>query len=277
MRAYNERFFEKKSSKPDLSVHHVISTERRKKIDIHRWLYEEHKNDPAVKVGATYVLFFGLKFQFSLFAQNFYVNLKTHLLTRLLGDEYTGDGSEFTPYDLSQVIIDDESMYQHQTLRVHYTTYDMRRDRDSLNPKNHADFMVISDDPEDAAHPYCYGRILGIYHSRVAHRQFQGGIDATAAPCNMDFLFVRWYQIVNSSLSGWKAKKLHTVEFVPFSDDNSNPAFGFVNPKAVIRAVHLIPAFRYGRLETLLPPSKVARSGNKVGDHCDWNRFYVNM
>lgn len=59
-------------------------------------------------------------------------------------------------------------------LRVNYTTYDMRRAQDSLNPRvpGHADIMVLSPENEDEnndPHPYWYARIIGIFHAHVRH------------------------------------------------------------------------------------------------------------
>jgi len=52
-------------------------------------------------------------------------------------------------------------IYSHKVLRVNYTTYDMRREQDSLNPRTHPDIMVLSQEPkmhEDGTpeHPYWY-------------------------------------------------------------------------------------------------------------------------
>ncbi|KIK32955.1 hypothetical protein CY34DRAFT_48765, partial [Suillus luteus UH-Slu-Lm8-n1] len=50
-------------------------------------------------------------------------------------------------------------------------------------------------------------------------------------------------------------------------------SFGFVDPDQVIRAVHLIPAFEYGRTDTRLAPSFV----RPVEDHDrDFLYFYIN-
>ena len=60
-------------------------------------------------------------------------------------------------------------IYQHRVLRVNYTTYDMRRDQDSLNPQSHPDIMLLSheDKNDDNWHPYWYARVIGIFHANV--------------------------------------------------------------------------------------------------------------
>jgi hypothetical protein len=64
-------------------------------------------------------------------------------------------------------------IYRHKVIRINHTTYDGRRNQDSLNPRTHADFMVLAheDDTDDnsTAHPYWYGRIIGIFHTCVKH------------------------------------------------------------------------------------------------------------
>lgn len=172
-------------------------------------------------------------------------------------------------------------MFRHKILRVNYTTYDLRRDQDSLNPRvpGHADFMVLS--PENAEanddpHPYWYGRILGIFHVNVRHRTPQS---KSLEPRRMDFLFVRWFGRDMTPRAGWKAKRLLRLGFIP---GNSEGAFGFVDPAQVIRAVHLIPAFKWGLTSKYLPPSPIARGDNNTAqgnNHADkdWQLYYVGM
>jgi len=45
----------------------------------------------------------------------------------------------------------------------------MRREQDSLNPRTHANIMVLSPEDDPSAHPYWYARIIGIYHTLVRH------------------------------------------------------------------------------------------------------------
>ena len=58
------------------------------------------------------------------------------------------------------------------------------------------------------------------------------------------------------------------------SDEGEPEAFGFINPEDVIRGVHVIPAFCYGRTKNLLPPSIAC---NKSENDEDWDWYYVNM
>ena len=60
------------------------------------------------------------------------------------------------------------------------------------------------------------------------------------------------------------------------AEDDGSPQFGFVDPSQVVRAVHLIPAFRHGRTEAILRPSYLARIKQTNDISSDWESFYVN-
>jgi hypothetical protein len=75
------------------------------------------------------------------------------------------------------------------------------------------------------------------------------------------------------SVSGWRAKRLLCLGFVPGNDET---AFGFLDPAQVLRSIHLIPAFAWGRVTKCLPGSSpIARGLTEPDD--DWQRYYVNM
>ena len=59
----------------------------------------------------------------------------------------------------------------HKTLCVNYTTYNVQRAQDSLNPCTHADLIVLSQEDEDNSdnHPYWYARLLSIFHIDMRH------------------------------------------------------------------------------------------------------------
>ena len=147
----------------------------------------------------------------------------------------------------------------------------MRRSQDSINPRipGHGDIIVLSPENEtenDDPHPYWYARILGIYHCNVHYRK-------SPEPQRMEFLFVRWFGRDMKSVSGWKAKRLLCLGFVPGNDET---AFGFLDPAQVLRSIHLIPAFAWGRVTKCLPGSSpIARGLTEPDD--DWQRYYVNM
>ena len=47
----------------------------------------------------------------------------------------------------------DDCIYRHKVLRINYTTYDMRRDQDSVNPQTHPDVMLLADESNSDLHP----------------------------------------------------------------------------------------------------------------------------
>lgn len=149
----------------------------------------------------------------------------------------------------------------------------MRRGQDSLNPRTHANALLLGHTENE---PYWYARILGIYHVVVDH-------PTLSEPKTIDFLWVRWYGTdpqsssrSRSRKSGWKARRLQRIGFVPHEINESgvSHAFGFINPLDVIRGVHLIPAFQHGSTVDDLPPSRHARLESE--DDEDWNFYYIN-
>jgi hypothetical protein len=196
--------------------------------------------------------------------------LKDHLLSRLLNQDYDGDEQVFSDDDRNTVCIIDNRFYSAKVLRVNYTTYDVRRGQDSLNPRTqHCDVMVHSREDDRHAHPYWYARVLGIFHVRVLHT---GPAATNRSTQNMQFLWVRWFGIEPGHRSGLKVGRLPKIGFVPESDDQ---AFGFLDPSLVIRGCHLIPAFAYGRTAELLRAG--ATLARPVGEVDDWTAFYVNL
>lgn len=175
----------------------------------------------------------------------------------------------------ASVIIRYERLNVHKTLRVFYTTYDVRRDSDLIHTSSHhADVMLAA---EDDPHPFWYARVLGIYHAEVR----DGAAPFTNQWRRMEFLFVRWFGTEPGWKSGWKHRRLDRIGFVP----QSNPgAFGFLDPSRVLRGCHLIPAFSQGTTTQLLAPSPMGRDGTyrdfllergTGAPHNDWDTFYT--
>lgn len=126
--------------------------------------------------------------------------------------------------------------------------------------------MLRANEHQRSGHPYWYARVLGVFHVKVLHVAPNGHyLSGDRRGRRMDFLWVRWLGIEPGYRSGWKARRLDRVGFVPGAD-----AFGFVNPEDVIRGAHLIPAFALGRTKDFLGPS-MARDPEG-----DWLNFYVN-
>jgi hypothetical protein len=144
-----------------------MSNETRHPHDITMML-GEHYGDPALEVST--LLFLKIfRRLLTVFYQNFIPNLKDYALCKVLDLEHDADEINFTESQRASITFVKNKIYQHKVLRVNYTTYDMRREQDSLNPRTHANIMVLSQEDDMNAHPYWYARIIGIYHTFVRH------------------------------------------------------------------------------------------------------------
>jgi hypothetical protein len=191
-------------------------------------------------------------------------------LTRLLGKEYDGDEQEYTHAERNRLIIRDNRVHYHKTVAINYTSYDLRRQKDVINPDSHPDIMVLSHEDGEDAHPFWYARVVKIFHVFVSHRGSTPHGQITE-PKRMDVLWVRWFGLDADAQGGWSKKSLHGISFIPWDEP---AAFGFLDPAQVVRGVHLIPNFPREQTKSRLPRS-IARPA-KDGDE-DWDSFYVNM
>lgn len=160
------------------------------------------------------------------------------------------------------VIFKNDRIYQHYVLRINYTTYDIRRAEDIFNPNTeHRDILMLhSQDSERDRDPFCYARILGMYHANI---QYIGPRMKDYLPRRMDFLHVRWFERVSQ-------QDLPGLDALKFVDMNDPASFDFVDPADILRGCHLLPAFRYGKLRQNLHQSPIAC------DSEDWRFYYVN-
>ena len=161
-------------------------------------------------------------------------------------------------------------MYKHKIVSVNYTTYDLRREQDTINPRTRADILLLSHetDSELDRHSYWYAWVVKIFHVYV---HYYGRDSQSHDLKRIDVLFVHWFGRDKAHHSGFSARCLPRIGFIPEEDLDS---FGFLDPNVVIHGVHLIPAFSIGRTEELLGPSLAWPE--KDGDE-DWQVFYVNM
>ncbi|KAH6877025.1 hypothetical protein BKA70DRAFT_1124772 [Coprinopsis sp. MPI-PUGE-AT-0042] len=251
----------------NLEAPYEMSNDGSTRILLPNWL-RENQNDPAIKASPL-------------------LHSKAHLLGRILGRAYDGDeDGNFSPEQLRQVVFINDTIYQHQRLRINYTTYDCRRAQDMLglssdqqktsetDAEKRPFIMLEAHEPppkpgEPEPHPYWYAEIIGIFHAKILYND-----PATFNPetKSMDFLWIRWLGPRETYTSGWKAQKLHRVSYVTPREDS--PMFGFLDPANVIRAVNLMPVDRYGRSTCGLGPS-IARPN--IDDDMDWAYYDVGM
>ncbi|KAG9120429.1 hypothetical protein FRC07_004081 [Ceratobasidium sp. 392] len=121
-------------------------------------------------------------------------------------------------------------------------------------------------------------------HSDVAVKFFIKGLkqhllsrltsdpDATdLASIRMDFVWVRWLAYDEERPGGWSVGRLDRLKYSKCrNDDELQDAFGFIDPKCIVRASHLIPAFNSG-----LDRSKKTPLAQDHSDG-DWKYHYVD-
>ncbi|RPD53254.1 hypothetical protein L226DRAFT_548591 [Lentinus tigrinus ALCF2SS1-7] len=235
--------------------YHIAESER-EYDDISAWV-AQNQGDPAFK--------------------NFQTCLYDHLIARLKGHAFQGEEPECSVADRSALRFVANRIYHHHRMRLNYTTYDMRRSQDVIDPTSHPDIMTLSHEDDDNTHPYWYARVIHIFHVNVYRSDAAPGTPASR-PQRMDILWIRWFGLDPTSPHGFKAKRHPRVGFVPHDD---GIPFGFLNPAVVIRASHIIPLFSYHHTPGLLPPS-IARHGQNTYEKpefhdCDYQYYMVNM
>ncbi|TFK19536.1 hypothetical protein FA15DRAFT_659827 [Coprinopsis marcescibilis] len=160
--------------------------------------------------------------------KTFYTDLLDHLLRRLWPHELD---PSFTKEDYQNVSVVNYCIYKHKTIRFNCTTYNKQQEHNSVNHwTEHCNVMTLANDNDDTTpHPYWYTCVLGIFHASVLHRK--------------------------SKDEPWEEPggDLQQVGFI--LPNAGSPAFGFLKPTNVIRAVHLIPAFKYGQTDIYLKSS----------------------
>jgi hypothetical protein len=206
--------------------------------------------------------------------QDFLPKLKKHILPRILSnlqrEEAISAQHPLTDIDPRSVLFHKDRFYSHNIMRINYTTYDVRRSQDVINPStSHCNVMVLagSNDGGDSTsdHPFRYARVLGVHHVNVV---YAGPGMPDYQPRRLEFLWVRWYRTVDTLHSGWDSRKLDRVQFPSMTDDD---AFGFIDPANVLRSCHIVPAFARGRRHA---------DGKGLSyfaqDSSDWVAYYVN-
>lgn len=169
-----------------------------------------------------------------------------------------------------------DRMYSHKLVQFNYTTYDVRRAQDVVNPgTSHCNIMLLAgarprpvalevaptpEQPLAQPHPYLYARVLGIYHANMIYTG-PGMVGYT--PKRMDFLWVRWYE----HQEGEHPDRLEQLFFPPISSEG---AFGFVDPADVVRGCHIIPRFSKGKRH----PGGVGFS-KLAQDSSDWLSYNI--
>lgn len=158
-------------------------------------------------------------------------------------------------------------IYRHRTLWVNYTSYDLQRQSDLINIRTRPDLMILPAE-EDHTHPYQYGQLIDIFTVPIHYKGSRPIVGARRQKLRV--LWVRWYERDDYHEDGFSALRLPRLSFMDASDPH---AHGFINPTAVLRAAHLIPAFDHDLMDPQpLPDCHATRF---LAD--DWNYYYANM
>jgi hypothetical protein len=207
--------------------------------------------------------------------EGFIPKLKDHILGCLLERNYEGDMyGEFTDEERNMVRIAGECIYRCKTVKINYTTYDIRRDGDTINTRTYPDIMVTSPETGPSAQLYWYARVIGIFHTTISSTHPELEMTSRSRR-QMDFLWVRWFGMEPSQYRhGFQFGRLPKIGFIESTDSY---AFTFLDPAQVIRGAHLIPAFTEGRSLALLPAKKSMARVLNPSEEDDWLNFYVNM
>jgi len=198
--------------------------------------------------------------------------LKNHLLPRLQDllkyeapaqNAATAGGND--PEDYNHVFIKKDVMYRHKIAHINYTTYDVRRAQDVIHVDTlRCNVMVFNNPEDDDENPFSYARVIGIFHVNAILAGPEGIVDHR--PRRLEFLWVRWYRCV-SAMHTWETGKLDRIHFPPITDED---AFGFLDPRDILRASHITPIFALGQVHVDgIGLSKIAK------DYQDWRFYYI--
>ena len=176
---------------------------------------------------------------------------------------------DFTDQHRAHIEIESNTLYFYKTLKFTYTTYDMQEDKDKLYQRKYPDIMVLSDGED---HPYLYGHVLDFFHVNIKNNGPNSIVDRDEVVI-VPVIWIRWFKLdpQPQGESGFHSLRYPSISFYPMNDAD---AFGFIHPDEIVRAVHLIPRFKFGHTEEHLGVSSVCRPG---ADDEDWKHFNVNM
>jgi len=129
--------------------------------------------------------------------------------------------------------------------------------------------MLLADHADGSAgsstfHHFLYARVLGAYHVNVI---YTGPEIREYKARRFDFLWVRWFEVVEPASSGWGNSTLDLVRFPPM---HHNDSFGFVDLGDVLHGCHILLAFAKGTWQTnVVSVSHCAKDGK------DYKLYYV--
>ena len=70
------------------------------------------------------------------YGKNFIPMLRTHILGQLTGTNRADEDLTFSDNDLDELIFEGNRLFSHAQVKINYTTYDLRREKDVIKPAN---------------------------------------------------------------------------------------------------------------------------------------------
>ncbi|TEB36972.1 hypothetical protein FA13DRAFT_1787257 [Coprinellus micaceus] len=192
--------------------------------------------------------------------------LKQHLLPRILSRLGCDSAEEIAKCDWMNVALQDSRLFSHKLMQIGYTTYDVRRAQDVIHIDTpQCNVMLLNPTkPRGKAHPYLYGRVIGIFHAMVSYiGQLPNG-SICYTPHRFEFCWAHWYDFN-------KANDKFGLERVSPYPLKSPKALDFFDPVDILRAVHLIPQFSLKPMDTDLPAKSKWGSKQQL-----WNTYFIN-
>ncbi|TFK88006.1 hypothetical protein K466DRAFT_645664 [Polyporus arcularius HHB13444] len=182
---------------------------------------------------------------------SFRTMLDVHLFQRLEALAGRSTTREPTVQERRTLRVDKDVLWLHKVMRVNWTSYDMRREQSSVNPRTHPEIMMLA--PSGSSHPYLYARVVAIFHVNTFVADAQAMMQPE--PRLLQVLWVRWYDLDTSRPGGFEYCRPHRLKFAALDDK----PFGFISPEQVLRDVHIVPAPYYGRADTPSLPYRVVQ------------------
>ena len=118
--------------------------------------------------------------------QNFILKLKKHILPRIAAIHQEGileqaeltvatdmdlledsDDAHLRLSWLNHIVFNGNKIYRHRLLRINYTTYDLQRENDTINPCTDNQNIMLLSNLSSNNHLFSYKRVLGIFHANV--------------------------------------------------------------------------------------------------------------
>lgn len=198
--------------------------------------------------------------------QDFLPKIRKHLLPRLVEKLGIQPGA-IPESEAVFVVFQDNRIFNHQILRLIYTTYDVRRDEDVIHvdtPQQNVmlinrDYNKLTWETED---PYLYGKVIGVFHANVRLCITLPDGTRDRSWHRLDLAWVHWY----TRKPPRHDFELDRLTLLPLEQQS---ALGFIDPGDILRAVHVIPRFASGKGAPNVP-SRV------VHDSESWREYYIN-